>query len=177
MPLNIRAQKRRAQKVDFSCLKVSELQVYIHIIFMPEISLRIVLERPTVGVIYGLQKGKGNDYETVQKQMSDGSDIHFEFNVEVKSGDHPNFLGPFTQGGVSDRFIYIDIGTCAGQQQTMWSRRLKIPMNISKDMVDRWSPSDVIVAKVAGSGGKDGSPTCGTIKPFSGWKMEKKESS
>lgn len=143
---------------------------------MADISLRIILERPTVGVIYGLQKGKGNDYETVQKQMSNGSDIHFEFNVKVIPGDHPNFLGPFTQGGVSDRFIYIDIGTYAGQQQTIWSRRLKIPLNISKDMIDRLSSSDALVARVAGSGGKDGGPTCGTIKPFSGWKVEKKES-
>jgi hypothetical protein len=33
-----------------------------------ELKLTIVLERPTAGCDYGLQKGKGNDYETVCKR-------------------------------------------------------------------------------------------------------------
>ena len=42
-----------------------------------ELSLTIVLERPTVGVDYGLQKGRGNDYETVQTQRGASQDLTF----------------------------------------------------------------------------------------------------
>jgi hypothetical protein len=51
-----------------------------------ELTLRIVLEKPPVGVDFGLQKGRGSDYETIQKQRSRGNDLSFEFTVGVKAG-------------------------------------------------------------------------------------------
>src|SRR5258708_7459086 len=48
-----------------------------------ELTLRIVLERPPKGVDFGLQKGRGSAYETVQKQRSKGSDLVFAFIVEA----------------------------------------------------------------------------------------------
>src|SRR5258708_24368118 len=136
-----------------------------------ELTLRIILEKPTTGVVYGIQKGKGSNYETVQKQLSNSNDLCFEFNVQVKfdEDNNPVFLGPFTQGSPKERFIYIDIGTYAGQKNTGWSRRLKIPLKgISKNMIEKLSTVNVLFAKLPGSGGKDGGPTCGTIKPFDG---------
>lgn len=35
---------------------------------------RIVLEMPTMDVHFGLQKGKGSDYETLRTQQSTGND-------------------------------------------------------------------------------------------------------
>ena len=43
--------------------------------------------------------------------------------------DLPNFAGPFVQGPAGERFVYINIGTYAGQLNTPWSRRLKIPLS------------------------------------------------
>ena len=37
-----------------------------------ELTLRIVLENPPTGVDFGLQKGRGSDYETIQSQRSKG---------------------------------------------------------------------------------------------------------
>jgi hypothetical protein len=92
-----------------------------------ELTLRIFLETPPAGVDFGVQKGKGNDYQTEQTQRSNGKDLTFEFQVRVRTGaGAPNFLGPFVHGPTGERFIYIDIGTCAGQTNTVWSRRLKI---------------------------------------------------
>ena len=92
-----------------------------------QVTLRIVVEQPPPGVDYGLQKGRGSNYETVQTQRSKKEDLRFEFNVEVKEGKDglPNFLGPFSQGPPEERFVYLDIGTYAGQTGTPWSRRLK----------------------------------------------------
>ena len=134
-----------------------------------ELTLRIILEKPTAGVDFGLQKGHGSNYETVQTQRSKGIDLHFECDVRVsraKDGS-PNFLGPFAQGPSGQRFIYIDIGTCAGQTDTCWSRRLKIPLHgITWEMIDA---AKGLETRVPGTG-KDGSPACATVKPFAGWK-------
>ena len=136
-----------------------------------ELTMRITLEKPLAGVDFGVQKGRGNDYETIQKQTSKGNDLAFEFTVRVKAagkGDAPNFLGPIVQGPVGERFVYIDIGTCAGQAGTSWSRRLKIPLRgITWEMINQADES-FLETRVRGTG-KDGGPTCGTVKPFAGW--------
>lgn len=139
-----------------------------------EVILRIVLENPTPGVEYGIQKGSGSNYETVQTQRSNSNDLCFEIRVQIKADENNNtvFFGPFTQGAPKERFIYIDIGTYAGQKDTAWSRRLKIPLkNIPKNILKRSGSEIILVAKMPGSGGNDGGPTCGTIKPFDGWKL------
>ena len=135
-----------------------------------ELTLRIILERPTAGVDFGLQKGRGSEYETVQTQKSKGNDLRFECNVRVNRGrdDTPNFLGPFVQGPAGQRFIYVDIGTYAGQTETCWSRRLKIPLSgITWEMIDA---AKTLETRVPGSA-KDGSPACAAVKPFAGWRI------
>ena len=141
-----------------------------------ELGLRIILEKPTAGVDFGLQNGRGSNYETIQTQRSNGKDLSFEFTVRVKAGDKnsaPNFLGPVVQGPTGERFVYIDIGTYAGQTQTVWSRRLKIPLRgITRDMIDGASGKTGVLLETRVPGtGKDGSPSCATVKPFPGWKV------
>ena len=144
-----------------------------------ELTLCIVLESPPPGVDFGLQKGRGHDYETVQKQRSKNQDLQFEFTIRAivdhKPGP-PNFLGPFVQGPRGQRFIYIDIGTCAGQTDTVWARRLKIPLTgITDDMVVRLSEDQgfALETRVAGTG-RDGGPNCATVKPFAGWQISRR---
>ena len=135
-----------------------------------ELALRITLEKPTRGVDFGLQNGHGSNYETVQTQRSAGDDLRFECSVRVSPAKDgaPNFLGPFAQGPVGQKFIYIDIGTAAGQTETCWSRRLKIPLyGITWEMIDA---ANRLETSVPGAG-KDGSPACATIKPFAGWRV------
>lgn len=138
------------------------------------VTLRIILEGPPAGVDFGLQEGHGNDYKTVQTQRSKTGDLTFSFTARAKqnAGGEPVFLGPFTQGPPNGRFVYLDIGTYAGQKETQWSRRLKIPLSgIDWKMVEQASSSArVLEAHVHGTG-RDGGPTCGTIKPFNGWKL------
>jgi hypothetical protein len=140
-----------------------------------EIFLRIVVERPPAGIYFGLQKGSGNEFETVQKVESKSDNLQFEFKVRIREGKDglPNFLGVFVQGPTHERFVYLDIGTCAGQTNTPWSRRLKIPLRgITWKLIAQTakSSSAALEARVAGTG-KDGGPSCGTVKPFEGWKL------
>jgi hypothetical protein len=138
-----------------------------------EITLQIVLTKPTPGVVFGLQKGSGNNYETLQKQISISNDLYFRFTVKIK-GDRskekfPKFSGSYVQGPSDSKFVYIDIGTCAGQSDTPWSRRLKIPLTgITWKDIDSLSGHSMLQANVPGTG-KDGGPNCATVKPFEGW--------
>lgn len=141
----------------------------------PEITIRIILESPPAGVDFGIQKGKGNKYETIQKQRSNNKDLCFEFKVSVKvfqTALH-DFAGPYVQGPSNERFIYIDIGTYAGQIDSIWGRRLKIPLrDISSETMKLLLADSAFIleTKVPGTG-KDGGPNCATVKPFSGWQL------
>jgi len=145
------------------------------------VTLRIILFAPPAGVDFGVQEGKGNDYTTIQKQRSKGGDLRFEFSVAVKDNREdglPNFLGPLSQGPTTGRFIYIDVGQCAGQADSCWTRRIKIPLgSITWEMIKKASkdPTVVIEAWLPGTG-KDGGPSCATVKPIDGWKCQKSSS-
>jgi hypothetical protein len=141
--------------------------------------LRLILLAPPAGVDYGLQSGQGSGYETVQTQRSAGKDLRFEFSVEVKPAAKggvkktlPDFRGRVVQGPAGGRFVYIDIGTYAGQTNTPWSRRLKVPLTgITWAQVERASRGarTLLEARVPGTA-KDGSPACASVKDFGGWK-------
>ena len=140
-----------------------------------KLTLRITLEKPPAGVDFGLQKGRGSDYETIQTQRSSTKDLSFEFSIALKANSRnaaPDFSGSFVQGAQGERFVYLDIGTYAGQKETSWSRRLKVPLSgITWDLIDRMGKSgSVLEARVPGTG-KDGGPSCATVKPFNGWKL------
>lgn len=141
-----------------------------------EITLQVILVKPTPDVMFGLQKGSGNNYETVQKQIPNSNDLSFEFTIKVK-GDrskdkHPRLSGSFVQGSADNKFVYIDIGTYAGQSNTIWARRLKIPLTgITWDDIDSLSGNSILQTSVPGTG-KDGGPNCATVKPFTGWHLK-----
>jgi hypothetical protein len=136
------------------------------------VTFRVLLERPPAGVDYGVQVGRGTRYTTVQTQRSTGRDLRFEFTASIKGAapGPPDFAGPVVQGPPGQRFVYIDIGTYAGQTGTPWARRLKIPLaGVTWDTLDGASrPDPVLEARVAGTA-RDGGPACATVKPFDGW--------
>lgn len=139
-----------------------------------QITLRVIVETPPGDVDFGIQEGHGNDYKTVQTQRYTKQDLRFEFPIRVGEGKNgqPNFLGSFAQGPVNGRFIYLDIGTYAGQTNTHWGRRLKIPLaGITWPMIEQATDASVVIETRVPGTGRDGGPTCGTVKPFSGWTL------
>ena len=142
-------------------------------IMSKSIQLRIILENPYPDVLFGLQKGKGTGYETVQKQTFNGQDLQFDCTATVKGerDESPDFLGDSIQGPSLTRFIYINIGASAGQHFTHWNRRLKVPLRgITWAMIDKLTDGAAIRLETRVNGrGKDGTPSCGTVKPFDGW--------
>src|SRR6478609_1022294 len=140
-----------------------------------EISLHIVLLTPPAGVDFCLQKGDANNYERIQKQRSTGKDLVFSLAVTVRKNksNQLDFYGPFVYGPTGARFIYIDIGTAAGQFDSIWTRRLKIPLSgFDNSELDNAlnNTEPAFTTEVQGTA-KDGGPNCATVKPFAGWRL------
>ena len=140
------------------------------------VTFRVVLDKPPAGIDFGVQKGRGSAYETILKQRSDGGDLHFEFTIPAGGGPGaPRFTGPLVQGPPNERFLYIDIGTYAGQTGTLCSRRLKIPLTgITWSLIDS---APVLEARSPGTA-RDGGPACASAwRPGDGpgeWKPARK---
>jgi hypothetical protein len=139
--------------------------------------VKISLKQPVIGVMYGLQKGTGTNYQTIQQQLATDADLNFEMEIGIK-GDPlkdaaPSFSGLFVHGPKSAQFIYVDIGASAGQPGSIWQRRLKIPMiGISWELITKLAADNrlYLFTEVPGKA-KDGTPNCATVKPFGGWRL------
>ncbi len=140
------------------------------------VPLRVVLVDPPPGVDFGIQDGKGNDYKTIAIQRSTVGNLVLECAIIVKGSraeSSPSFAGTITQGPPDGRFIYIDIGKSAGQCDSCWQRRIKIPLaDITWAMIDSVleKPKRWLQATIPGTA-KDGGPSCATVKPIDGWQL------
>src|SRR5215510_947900 len=92
-----------------------------------ELKLRIRVEAPPSNVLFQMQHGRGGLVPSVRRSSTS---IDFEFSVRVgtQKDGLPNFLGPFAQGPTRARFVYINSGTLAGDMQSCWTRRAKVPL-------------------------------------------------
>lgn len=140
------------------------------------LTFRIVLRQPPPGVDFGLQLGPTATASIAQLQRSTTGDLHFEFPLKVVTADTnpPDFRGPAAQGPKGARFVYICAGQNAGQWNSPWSRRLKVPLTgltTATILQAVEQPAAVFETTVPGTA-RDGGPNCATVKPFDGWKLQ-----
>ena len=129
------------------------------------ITLRLTVADPVPGVRYSLQK----DDAPFEPVTADDAPLSFDVPVRL-SGDN-RFLGPFVRReGPARRFVYIRIGTSAGDHTSPWSRRAKIDIHdIPPTLLDRAREGRTLEIVLPGRG-KDGSPTCATVRPLEPWR-------
>jgi hypothetical protein len=138
--------------------------------------MRLVLVDPPPGVDFGIQRGHGSQYETLFVQQRTRGDVSFDFSLTVadnRKDGLPNFQGSFAQGPPAGRFIYIDVGTYAGQKNTPWSRRMKVPLEgITWSLIRRAMSRAgyTLSARIPGTG-KDGGPNCATVQLLGDWQI------
>ena len=141
-----------------------------------DLPIRLVLVEPPPAIDFGIQHGSGAHYETLFVQQAKHGDVIFDFSLTVS--DHrkdglPNFKGPIAQGPPVSRFIYVDVGTYAGQKDTKWSRRMKVPLRgITWALIRQVTstPGHKLLARIPGTG-KDGGPSCATVKLLGHWQV------
>jgi uncharacterized protein DUF5990 len=139
------------------------------------LSLRITLINPPPDVLLCLQQGK-NDLVPPSSDL--GEKVSFDFTVNIvndRADGPPNFRGLFVQGPPTGRFIYINSGTYAGDADSCWSRRAKVPLSgITWELIEEAlsASSAVLEARIAGTAG-DGGPVCATVRLMEdGWKVQ-----
>ncbi|WP_407060792.1 DUF5990 family protein [Brevundimonas vesicularis] len=72
--------------------------------------------------------------------------------------------------GATRRFVYIAIGTSAGQHASEWSRRAKIDVHdIPADLLAPARQGEVLEVVLPGRA-KDGGPACATVRPIRAWR-------
>lgn len=136
----------------------------------PEIRLRITVVDPPAGVRFAMQRGRSELSEAVEKHADA---LVFEFPVHVADAISapPRLLGEFTQGPVTGRFVYINVGTCAGQFGSPWTRRIKVPLySLAPELVAKAiaKPGTVLETRIKGTG-RDGTPACATVPLLTPW--------
>ena len=129
------------------------------------ITLRLTIADPVPGVRYSLQKDDA-PFEPVT-----ATDAPLSFDVPVQLAADNRFLGPFVRReGPQRRFVYIRIGTAAGDHAAAWSRRAKIDIHdIPAALLDQARAGRPLEVVLPGHG-KDGSPACATVRPVSPWR-------
>jgi hypothetical protein len=136
----------------------------------PELQLRITMVEPPAGVAFAMQLERS---ELVQPVKTRADALVFEFPVKVAdaNSEPPRFVGPFTQGPAAARFVYINVGTCAGQLSSPWTRRIKVPLySITPALVAKAlaAPGTVLETSIRGTG-RDGGPACATVPLLRAW--------
>lgn len=127
-----------------------------------EVPFRIVIENPVPGVRHSLQTGDTGVLDP--KESKTGEPLTFDFPVRVAPG--PKFFGDqVRREGPTRRFVYIRIGTAAGDHASAWTRRMKIDIHDTpQDLLDRAIAGEGIVELTVDGTGKDGTPACATVK-------------
>lgn len=130
------------------------------------ITLRLTIADPVAGVRYSLQK------DDVPFEPVTATDAPLSFDVPIRLSADNRLLGPFVRReGPERRFVYIRIGTAAGDHASGWSRRAKIDIHdIPRDLLDR-ARSGAVLQIVLPGRGKDGTPACATVRSASGWRL------
>jgi len=128
-----------------------------------EIRMRILIENPVPGVLHSLQSGDTIPLDP--KRSNAGEPLAFDFVIRVAPG--PKFFGDqVRREGPERRFVYIRIGTSAGDCLSPWTRRMKIDVHdIPQDLLDRAMAGEGVIETVVDGTGKDGTPACATVRP------------
>ena len=130
-----------------------------------EVRARIVIERPVSGVLHSLQEGDAKPLDP--KRSTGGEALAFDFPLRIeRTADGAKFFGPqVRREGKVRRFVYVRVGTSAGDLASPWTRRMKIDIHdIDPALVDAAIAGGVLVGMINGTE-KDGSPACATVRP------------
>lgn len=138
----------------------------------PELPLRIVLVEPPAGVAFAMQRGRDALAQAVARRPDA---LVFEFPVSVAdaASARPRLVGPFAQGPPTGRFVYVNVGTSAGQFGSPWTRRIKVPLySLTPALVAEAleTPGAMLECRIRGTG-RDGTPACATVPFLSPWTL------
>lgn len=139
----------------------------------PQIQLRIIVVDPPINVSFAMQRGRS---DLLPSARATSRELLFEFPLMVADIDTvpPRFTGEFAQGPPARRFVYVNSGSMAGQPDSCWTRRAKVPLyGISNTTLrEVLGREDALLEAVISGRSGDGGPACATVPLLSQWAVK-----
>lgn len=137
------------------------------------VKLRIVVDRPLPDVALRLQRGRDQLIAPTSRSAK-AAVFELELEVVAKPNGAITLRGPEAQGPPAERFVYINSGTYAGDGNSAYGTRAKVPLKgVTAVLVKKAlaSPKGVIVGTIAGTA-KNGGPAAATVPLLGkGWEV------
>jgi len=136
------------------------------------VTFRIVVRDPLPGVELRLQRGRDGLVPPVER-TAEAATFEFRLEVEAALDGGVRLRGPEVQGPPAKRFVYINAGTYAGQADSPWGVRAKVPLMGLHAAVAAVSgrPGVVIEGTIDGRG-RGGGPAAATVVLLGGgWEV------
>jgi hypothetical protein len=123
-----------------------------------------VIVDPVPRVALALQRGKAASATLVAPSSASDEAVIFNLTVSVSGASpSPRPLGPFVQGPPDGRFVYVCVGTLAGDAASPWTRRIKIPLTgLTGPLIAGLTAGGRLEARIAGRDRK-GEPACASV--------------
>jgi hypothetical protein len=140
-----------------------------------QLTFRIVVDHPLAGVTYSVQRGRSDLLAPVRPTKSE---LVFEFPLTLADidADPPRLTGECAQGPAQQRFVYVNSGSLAGQKDSCWTRRAKVPLHgikrsVLAKAVKRGEGEDLVLeARIHGLA-RDGGPACASVPLLAEWSI------
>jgi len=137
-----------------------------------KLRFRLIVVEPAPGVTIRVQQGR---CDLLSPLRANAREAVFDFDVRVgaRPNGAPNFLGDFTQGPADARFVYLNAGVLAGQSDSCWQRRAKIPLTAItwKQIEEAEKRQRPLEARIQGRG-RNGDPVCASVPLLGdGWQV------
>jgi hypothetical protein len=135
------------------------------------VRLRVLVRNPLPGIAVAMQIGR----DALQPPKP-ATKTKLTFETEAMLSRTPSgdlrLTGPAIQGPPSARFIYVNWGKRAGQQDTVWDRRAKVMLTtIDSKRIEACQAKGATLETEIDGVGKDGGPCCATVALLGGWRM------
>ena len=138
-----------------------------------DLPLCIVVEDPIQGLALALQRGQAGKAALLAPARNTSAAVVFELEVTVDGSlpdGRPRLLGPFVQGPPDARFVYLAVGRRAGQAESQWDGRVKVPLGeLGWEHIEALPPLRRLVARIAGQSPKGGPALATTRLLLPGW--------
>ena len=125
-----------------------------------ELPIRIVVEDPVPGMAIALQRGQAAKAELVAAASRSADAAVFDLEVTVGGrlpDGRPRLLSLYVQGPPDARFVYLCVGKYAGQADSEWAGRVKVPLGgLGGDQIKALPPGARLAARIAGQSPKGG---------------------
>jgi hypothetical protein len=125
-----------------------------------ELPIRIVVEHPLPELAIALQRGKADKATLVPPSSRSPDAVVLDLDVTVDGhlpDGRPRLLGLCVQGPPDARFVYLPLGRYAGQADSEWAGRVKVPLGgIGWDQIEALSPGARLAARIKGQSPKGG---------------------